>query len=321
MRKSFGPLVLCALATVALALGVAPAQGVADRSDIRIVVVSHGSAADPFWSVAKNGVDQAASDMGVRVEYRAPDTFDMPRMAQLIDAAVASRPDGLVVTIPDADALGDSIRAAVDAGIPVISMNSGSDVYQDLGVLRHVGQTEYEAGLGAGRRMADAGVTNALCVNQETGNVALDLRCQGFVDGLGESATVEVLSVSTDPTEIRNAVQATLTRSQDINGILTLGPVGADPVLEALRADGLIGEIEFATFDLSSNVLQALTDGEMSFAIDQQQYLQGYLPIVLLTLNAQYGLLPANDVVLTGPGFVTPDNAQQVIDLSRQGIR
>ncbi len=105
-------------------------------------------------------------------------------MAQLIDAAVASQPDGLVVSIPDAEALGDSIKNAVASGIPVVSMNSGSDVYEELGVLVHVGQTEYEAGLGAGKKMKAAGVTKALCVNQEVGNVALDLRCQGFTDGL-----------------------------------------------------------------------------------------------------------------------------------------
>ena len=99
-----------------------------------------------FWSVAANGVDAAAEDMGVEVEYQAPATFDMVAMSELIDAAVASQPDGLVVSIPDADALGPSIQAAVDAGIPVISMNSGSDVFRDLGVLVHVGQTEFEAG-------------------------------------------------------------------------------------------------------------------------------------------------------------------------------
>jgi simple sugar transport system substrate-binding protein len=121
-----------------------------DRSDLRFVVVTHGQASDPFWSVVQNGVNQAAKDMGVQVEYQAPDTFDMVAMSQLIDAAVASNPDGLVVSIPDADALGDSIKAAVAAGIPVISMNSGSDVAAEFGLLTHVGQTEYEAGLGAG---------------------------------------------------------------------------------------------------------------------------------------------------------------------------
>jgi len=103
--------------TVAILIGAT-----VQAEESRIVVISHGQASDPFWAVVKNGVDAAAEDMGVNVEYRAPDTFDMPRMAQLIDAAVASQPNGLVVSIPDADALGDSIRSAIAAGIPVISM-------------------------------------------------------------------------------------------------------------------------------------------------------------------------------------------------------
>ncbi len=175
------------LAPEAGAQDASPEATTEDRSDINIVVVSHGQASDPFWSVVQNGVAQAGTDMGVNVQYQAPGTFDMVAMAQLIDAAVATSPQGLVVSIPDADALSDSIKAAIDAGIPVISMNSGSDVAAELGVLTHVGQTEYEAGKGGGEQMGAAGVTNAICVNQEVGNAALDLRCQGFADGLAES--------------------------------------------------------------------------------------------------------------------------------------
>src|ERR671929_288283 len=120
----------------------------AGPSGARIVVVTHGQASDPFWSVVKNGVDAGARDMNVSVEYQAPPRFDMVAMSQLIDAAVASNPDGLVVSIPDANALGPSIQRAVNAGIPVISINSGSDVAQSLGVLTHIGQTEFEAGQG-----------------------------------------------------------------------------------------------------------------------------------------------------------------------------
>jgi simple sugar transport system substrate-binding protein len=300
----------------------APAEQAA-RSDIRIVVVSHGQASDPFWSVVANGVQAAAEDMGVTVEYQAPQTFDMVAMSQLIDAAVASDPDGLVVSIPDADALGDSIRAAVDAGIPVISMNSGSDVAKELGILTHVGQTEYEAGFGGGERMAAAGVTQGLCVNQEVGNVALDLRCQGFTDALAEAGgTAEVLAVDlADPIDAQQRVLAALTATPDINGILALGPTGSAPTLAALEEEGLLGEISLATFDLSPEVLEAIRDGKMLFAIDQQQYLQGYLPIVLLTLlNTNLNTI-ANDVVMTGPGFVVQDTAAQVIDLAAAGTR
>ena len=306
------------LLLLAVATGVVFAQK--DRGDIRIIVVSHGQASDPFWSVVKNGVDAAANSMRVTVEYQAPQTFDMVEMSQLNDAAVAANPDGLIVSIPDADALSDSIAGAVEAGIPVISMNSGSDVAEELGVMVHVGQTEYEAGLGGGQKMAEAGVTNAICINQEVGNVALDLRCQGFTDGLG--GTVEILAVDlADPIDAQNRISGALTANPDVNGVLALGPTGAAPALAALEEAGMLGEIALGTFDLSPEVLEAIDAGDMLFAIDQQQYLQGYLPVVLLTLfNTNLNTI-ANDVLLTGPGLVTQDTAAAVIELSAQGTR
>lgn len=299
----------------------APADAVAQR-ELSFVVVSHGQSSDPFWSVAANGVKAAEEDMGVSVVYQAPGTFDMAEMAQIIDAAVASQPDGLVVTIPDADALGPSIRAAVDAGIPVISMNSGSDVFADLGVLVHVGQTEYEAGLIAGQEMAAMGVSNALCINQEVGNAALDARCQGFEDGLGGS--VEVIPVDlADPTGAQAAVEGALS-SRNPDGVLALGPTGAIPALNAMENVGMLGQVELATFDLGPEVLEAIGAGDMAFAIDQYQYAQGYLPIVLLTMFHETGGLPLGSVdrvVLTGPQLVTAENAADVISYSEEGLR
>jgi simple sugar transport system substrate-binding protein len=292
------------------------------QRDLRFVVVSHGQASDPFWSVAANGVDAAANDMGVSVEYQAPGTFDMVEMSQIIDAAVASQPDGLVVTIPDADALGDSIQAAVAAGIPVISMNSGSDDFAALGVLVHVGQTEYEAGLIAGQQFAAEGVGSAICINQEVGNTALDDRCQGFEDGLG--VEVDVIPVDlADPTGTQETVAGAL-QANPVEGILTLGPTGAMPTLAALTEGGQLGTVKFATFDMSPEVLEAIGNGDMLFAIDQAQYLQGYLPIVLLTQYKETGALPLGSVqrvILTGPQIVTADTSADVIAFSEQGLR
>ena len=303
-------------ATAALVAGIASAAMAQDAP--RFVVVVHGQASDPFWSVVKNGVDEAQKVTGATVEYRAPATFDMVEMGQLIDAAVASKPDGLVVSVPDAAALGDSIKNAVASGIPVISMNSGSDVREELGILVHVGQTEFEAGEGGGKKMKEAGVTKAICVNQEVGNVALDLRCEGFAKGLG--GDVQVVAVGMDPTEIQSAVKAQFAANADIGGVLALGPSAAEPALAALEELDVLDKVKFGTFDLSPGVLEAIRDGKMLFAIDQQQFLQGYLPIELLTLYHKYGLMPAG-TVMTGPGFVTKDTAAQVIELSAAGIR
>jgi simple sugar transport system substrate-binding protein len=318
------PVAFVALALVLAACGnqegsPGASGGGADRGDMTIEVVTHGQASDPFWSVVKNGVDQAAADLGITVNYHAPETFDMVAMAQLIDTAVAADPDGLVISNPDPDALGDSIRAAVDAGIPVVSINSGVDDYADLGILTHVGQTEFIAGQGAGQRMAEAGVTNTICVNQEVGNAALDQRCEGFADGLGEIPSKVVGVDLADPTAAENAIAAELSADPSIDGILTLGPTGAAPALAALEGNDAV---QLATFDLSPEVLEAIEGGTVLFAIDQQQYLQGYLGVLIVTQFAQYGLLPGGGApILTGPGFVTEETAGQVIELSAEGIR
>jgi simple sugar transport system substrate-binding protein len=309
-------------AALVLAFAAIPGVGSAQQS-YRFVVVTHGQASDPFWSVVKNGVDQAAKDMGASVEYQAPGRFDMVAMSQLIDAAVATKPDGLVVSIPDANALGPAIKRAVDAGIPVISINSGSDVAASLGIMIHVGQTEFEAGQGGGTQMGNAGVKHALCVNQEVGNTALDLRCSGFKDTISKAgAQVDVLAVDlANPTDSQQRIQGALQADPTIDGVMTLGPTGAEPALAALSSMGKLGQVKLATFDLSPNVLTAIAQGNMLFAIDQQQYEQGYLPIVLLKLYKANLNTIANPVLMTGPGFVTKDTAQRVIDLSKGGTR
>jgi simple sugar transport system substrate-binding protein len=318
-RRWWAPLLATAALAVAGCGGDGNEQGGVARKDISIEVVTHGPAADPFWSPLKKGVETAEEDLGVEVRYRSPEKFDVGTTRRLVDSAIAAKPDGLAVSIPDAGVLGPSIRKAVKAGIPVVSLNSGAGASRGLGAIAHVGQAEREAGLAAGERMKAAGVTGALCVNHEAGNVGLDQRCTGFREGLGGEA--EVLAVdATDPISARRRVNAALERRPEVNGILTLGPAGADPTIQGLEESRRLGRIRLATFDLSESVLERLRAGDLLFAVDQQQYLQGYLPVEILTLNAQLGVRPAADV-RTGPTFVTKGNAARVSELSREGLR
>ncbi|MHB8892837.1 MAG: sugar ABC transporter substrate-binding protein [Candidatus Limnocylindrales bacterium] len=286
--------------------------GSGDRAGISIEVVTHGQASDPFWSIFKNGVDQGGKDMGVKVTYSAPDTFDMVKMGQLIDAACAKKPSGLVISLPDATALGPSVTKCVTAGIPVISANSGSDAFAALGILTHVGQEESVAGKAAGVRMAAAGGKNAICVNQEVGNAALDARCNGFAEGFAPGKSTVLQVDLKDPTTAQQKIAAALTADPTIDTVMALGPTGSTPTIAALKQMGN-ATIKVGTFDLSKDVLDAISAGTMLFAIDQQQYLQGYLPITFLTLYNLYGLMPGGgQPVYTGPGFVTKDNVATV---------
>lgn len=289
------------------------------REDIRLVVILHSVAADPFWSVVGNGVNQAAEDMGVQVDYQAPEEFDIVRMRQLIDGAIASEPDGLIVSVPDVDALGPSIEEAIDAGIPVVAVNSGLDVWEEVGALAYVGQDEYEAGVQAGERLAEEGVDNALCINQDVGNYVLELRCDGFTEGLGGNVESVAVDVS-NPTDAQARITNLLREDQEVNGLIGLGSTAGEAALGAVDELGRADDITVSTFDLSPDILEAVSNGNIAFAIDQQQYLQGYLPVVMLTLYNQHGIVPSG-VVSTGPGFVTEENAEEVIQLSEEGIR
>lgn len=304
-------MVLSAVAVAAFTLGAAHAQNIA--------VVTHGQANDAFWSVVKNGVETAAKDSGAKVTYRAPESFDMVAMSRLIDAAVNQKPDGLVVSLPDASALGPAIQRAVKAGIPVITINSGLESSKKLGAVLHVGQSEYDAGKSAGEKLKAMGGKNGICVNQEVGNVSLDLRCKGFADGFGGKS--KVVPTGNDPTEVRSKVKAALDSDTAIDTIMALGASTAgEPALAAAKDSGRLAKIHVATFDLSAGFLKAIAAKEASFAIDQQQFLQGYLPVSFLALHAKFGLIPGGNVP-SGPNLITSDKAAQVIDLSAKGIR
>lgn len=306
--------VLC-LAVVVISTGFVGAAA----AKTRIVFVTHGQSGDAYWSVVKGGMDDAARALGVTAEYLSPETFDMVKMAQLIDAAVASHPDGLVVSIPDAAALSGPVKNAVAAGIPVIVIDSGgATVTKDVGGLLYLGQSEYDAGVAAGRRIAKLGATKAVCINAEVGNSSLDDRCSGVTKGLG--ADVPVLNGVLDPTEMKNRVLAYLNANPNVEFIVATGAVSAEPALAALKELGLNGRIRLGTFDLSPSVLEAIAAGDIDWGIDAQQYLMGYVPVVMLDLYARYKLVPIADYP-TGPGFVTKAEAASVIELAKHGKR
>jgi simple sugar transport system substrate-binding protein len=279
----------------------------------RIIIVTHGQAADSFWRVVRNGAEKAGAETECDVEYRSPEKFDLAAMAQLIDTAVAAKPDGLIVSIPDTAVLSQSIRAAVAAKIPVISINSGLDVSKQLGCLMHIGQEDESAGKKAGERLKALGVKNAVILNQEIGNAALDQRIKGFREGFeGPFHHVQVLPVTMDSRECQGAVTDYIEKYPSLDGLVALGPIAAEPALQALDQAGKVGKIKVCVFDISPVIVQALVKNQVEFAIDQQEWLQGYLPVVFLANYAKYGSMLQNDLILTGPNFVTPENALKV---------
>ncbi len=301
----------------------APASDTHDKSptqaekSLTIAVVTHGSPGDPFWSVVKRGAEQAGKDLGVRVTYEnAPDPV---QQSQLIDAAVANHDDGLVVSMANPDGVKAAVEQAVHAGVPVITINSGGKYSRAFGALTHVGQSEYIAGQAAGRKLHEAGVRNLICVVHEAGNIGLESRCRGAADTLGGKVTniqVDVANIA----DAQNVIRSKLIADPSIDGVLTLNPAVA---VAASRAIGKArSQAKLATFDLSPDVLRLIEKGKVLFAVDQQPYLQGYLPVVFLTLHARNSnVVGGGRPVYSGPNFVTRANAAKVEQFASRGTR
>jgi simple sugar transport system substrate-binding protein len=240
--------------------------------------------------------------------------------AQMIEQAVTDGVDGIAVSLADPKALEGALKKVVDAGIPLITLNSGSDLFKGLGAITHVGQDETIAGRGAGERLKAAGGTVLLCAKQEQSNVALETRCNAAAETFGGKVIQITTSGDADRVAQQGEIKAALDADPSINAFLGTGPViavdGANAAAELGRTMPMGG------FDLSTEILDYINQDKLTFTIDQQQYLQGYLAVVFLYLNVTNsntvgGGLP----VMTGPGFVDKSNVVAVQELVGKGTR
>ncbi|MBM7861344.1 simple sugar transport system substrate-binding protein [Lentzea nigeriaca] len=280
-------------------------------------MITHGTAGDAFWSVVKVGAEDAGKQLGVGVTYNSDG--DPGAQAKLIDNAVSQKVGGIVVSMANPDALKTSIQNAVKAGIPVITINSGSAKSAEFGAMAHVGQEESIAGEEAGKKLKAAGKTKLLCVIHEAGNTGLNQRCDGARTGFG--GTVENLQVDiSNPTDIESRIKAKLQSDTSFDGVLALNPQVAVNAASAIK--GASSKAQVATFDLNADVVTAIKAGDVLFAVDQQQYEQGYLPIVMLKLfKENANTLGGGKPVLTGPGFVDKSNVDKVAEYAKNGKR
>ena len=238
----------------------------------------------------------------------------------MIEQAVTDGVDGIAISLADPKALDGAIKKVIAAGIPLITLNSGSDLFKDLGAITHVGQDETVAGHGAGERLKAAGGKVMLCAKQEQSNVALETRCNAAAETFGG----KVIQITTSGDADRVAQQAEIKSAMDadasIDSFLGTGPVIA---VDGANAAAELGRVmPTGGFDLSTEILEYINADKMTFTIDQQQFLQGYLAVVFLYLNITNkntvgGGLP----VMTGPGFVDKSNVVAVQELVGKGTR
>jgi simple sugar transport system substrate-binding protein len=312
------------LATVALATA---ADGALAQEGAKIFVVG-GKADDPFWAIVKKGFDDATlvvESHGGTATYLQPQTYDRlgPDAANLVRTAMGQ--GATAIAVPDwvPEAQDEAIKAAVDAGIPVIVFNAGGyEKAKELGALNYIGSDEYLAGKAGGEYIAKNGATNVICVNTIPGAANLEARCKGVIDGVtgaGGSAAQLPLPPTAfgNPTAVAEAIKAQLLKNPAIDGVITISAGDADSAANGIMQAGAPGRVKLGTFDMNQTNLDRIKNGAQLLSIDQQPYLQGFLAVSLLDSHVNFGTELPTKPVMTGPAIVDASN----VDLTLAGVK
>ncbi|MDX3800509.1 sugar ABC transporter substrate-binding protein [Streptomyces sp. AK04-3B] len=296
----------------------AAAAGKATTPRMTVALVTHAAPGDTFWDLIRKGAEAAAAKDNIKLVYSSDPSAG--NQANLVQNAIDQKVDGIALTAAKPDAMKDVIAKAKAAGIPVVGFNSGVDDWKKLGMLEYFGQDENIAGQAFGERLNQLGAKHALCVIQEQGQVALEARCAGLKKGF--SGKTDILYVNgTDMPSVKSTITAKLKADSSIDQVVTLGAPFALTAVQSLSDAGTKAKV--ATFDLNKDLVKAVQNGTVEFAVDQQPYLQGYLSVDALWLYRTNGNVSGGGEapVLTGPAFITKDNADAVAGFAAKGTR
>jgi simple sugar transport system substrate-binding protein len=325
MHRPRPPAALAAAAALLLTAACSSQGGRQDEADpdvatpdLTIALITHQAPGDTFWDIVRGGAEDAAAKSGVTLEYSADP--EGARQAVLVQTAVDSGVDGIAVTLAKPDALQGALDAAAEAGIPVVGLNSGIDQWRDAGLMAYYGTDEDLAGEAYGERLNESGAAKALCVVHEQGNVGLEARCAGMAESFGGDTETLYVDGANMP-EVKAALTARLQEDRDVDHVAALGAPFALTAVDAVADAG--SDAAVATFDTNRDLVAAIEEGTVEWAVDQQPYLQGYLAVDGLWLYATNGNVTGGgaEPVLTGPSFVDRENIDEVAAYAESGTR
>jgi simple sugar transport system substrate-binding protein len=293
------------------------AAGRANTPKITVAMVTHGAPGDTFWDIIRKGAQAAAAKDNVDFKYSSDPTSG--NQANLIQAAIDSKVDGIAITLPDPPAITPVVKKAIAAGIPVVAFNAGIGAYAASGALSYFGSDESLAGQSGGKRAAEQGYKHVLCVVQFQGQVQLEARCDG-VKSTFTGSYDKIYVNGSDLPSVRTTIAAKMKQDPSIDFVVTLGAPIALNAIDAIKDAG--SKAKVGTFDFNPQIPPKIQSGDLQFAIDQQPYLQGYLAIDSLWLYKNNGnVLGGGKPTLTGPFLVDKSNIDFVGKFAAGGTR
>lgn len=319
--------------TAALSALLIGGTGTVSAEGLRIVFTHHSSASNTFWQAVKKGYDDACEKIGANCQMVFTQTEgSIEQQVANMNAALAGNPDALLTSIVDDRALDGVIQKAVDDGVIVIGVNV-DDSEGSAGNARaaFVGQGFRPAGYSLGEAMSKhfpaEGPIKVLVGISAPGQNWSEARGGGVMDFLedykkanpGREISWERIDSGTDLAVTADRIGAYLNANPDTTAYFDTGFWHA-AVARVLKDRGIEpGKVLLGGFDLVPEVVQQMQAGYVQVQVDQQPYMQGFMPVMEVYLSKTVGLAPAD--IDTGQGIVTPAEADAIMELSAKGLR
>jgi len=283
----------------------------------RYVFVSIVSA-HPFWIDAQEGGRDAAKQLGVTFEYTGPAELDFAAQASTFEQVMATKPAGMMTTGHNPDAMVPVINKAIDAGIPVFTVDTDAPTSKRI---CYIGTNNYEAGIFMGK-MVDKilGGKGNIGISTQPGQFNLEERIRGLEDYLKNNTEIKVVADADNKSDDSVAADATVAMLQahpEINLVTSMNATGAG-VATAIRQTGKVGKVHAVVFDVTEPILNAVKDGTVDATIAQRTYLFTYLSVKLMydyihgnmnsMIGVDRGVIPLPNIIDTGVVAVTKDN-------------
>ncbi len=251
--------------------------------DVEEYVMVSNVAAHPYWLDAQWGGEDAAEQLGVKWTYVGPADFNTPEQVTTLEQVIARRPAGIIVAALQPDALTPSINRAIEAGIPVVTVDTDAPQSKRM---TYLGTNNYEAGRVMGNRIAEVlDGEGQVGIATVPGQFNLEERIRGIEDVFAESyPNLEIVAVvddGNDDSSTANAVVSMLQANPEIDLVTSMNAVGAG-VASALRQTGLAGEVKAVVFDITDPILDGIEDGSLDSTVVQRTYMMTYVGVHLL---------------------------------------
>lgn len=274
-----------------------------------------------FFEPVKKGMRDAALAMGVECEFTGTTGVDLKAQAAMVRQAVADGYDGIALNLIDPEAFDAVVTEAIDAGVPVVGFN-----VDDYGTpndrLSCVNQRLYDAGLSLGKHLAPHIPKNShiLMTMHDAGISALQDRLKGEQEALRKQGVKWTIVVSgNDAVKGAEIITEALRKHPDIRIVIGTGQSDTEAAGRAIETHFAGRGYWAAGFDLSAKTLQLIAQGHVRCTVDQQPYIQGFYPVVQLTLLKRYGIKPSD--IDAGAAIIDASNVQQVMQLTKENYR